>query len=285
MDEGGAQGLSAAAFPSGQGPDSPLTRVVAFQHAYEDALATRIEELPGIGRAFFRPALPMVWDLNFVRVERLDGSVDAEAAAEAAERALRGFGHRKVNVDDEAEGDRMTPGFEAQGWQPDRSLVMVHRGEAPTRRGDVDVVGLDWHDFGTSVEDFSRELGRPPEVGRQLALRHRATAAVTSVRWFGARVGRHVAASCELYSDGQTAQIETVVTLRPYRGRGLATAVVLAALEAGRGHDFVFLVADAADWPQHWYRRLGFEPEGLLYRFIRTGLTTGSRVPARSMPN
>ena len=243
---------------------------MAFQHAYEDALATRVEELPGVGRAFFRPALPMVWDLNFVRVERLDGSVAAEAAAAAAEHALRGFGHRKVNVDAEAEGARMTAGFEALGWQPDRSLVMVHRGSAQGRRGGVDVVEIDWYDFGTSVEDFSHELGRRPEVGRQLALRHRATAAVTSVRWFGTRVGRHVAASCELYSDGRTAQIETVITLRPYRGRGFATAVVLAAIEAARGHDLVFLVADAADWPQHWYRRLGFEPEGLLYRFIRT---------------
>jgi ribosomal protein S18 acetylase RimI-like enzyme len=231
-------------------------------------VATRVEELPGLGRAFFRPALPLVWDLNFVRLERLDGSVTAETLAAVTEHALRGYGHRKVNVDDEAEGARLAPGFASLGWQPDRSLVMVHRGSTGAVAA-AEVAELDWYDFGTGVEDFSRELGRPQEVGRQLALRHRATAEVTGVRWFGAHAGRHVAAFCELYSDGRTAQIETVVTLGPYRGRGLGTKVVLAALAAARGHDLVFLVADADDWPKGWYARLGFEPEGLLYRFIR----------------
>jgi GNAT superfamily N-acetyltransferase len=263
MDEGRAEGLSSPA----------MARAIAFQHAYEDAMATRVEELPDLGRAFFRPALPLVWDLNFVRVERLDGSLTAEAVAAAAERAQRGYGHRKVNVDDEAEGGRLSGGFEALGWQPDRSLVMVHRGPVPAGATRTEAVELDWHDFGTGVEDFSKELGRPAEVGRQLALRHRVTAGVTSVRWFGLRAGRHVAAFCELYSDGRTAQIETVVTLRPHRQRGLATTVVSAALDAARGHEFVFLVADADDWPRHWYTRLGFEPEGLLYRFIRAPRT------------
>jgi predicted N-acetyltransferase YhbS len=35
---------------------------------------------------------------------------------------------------------------------------------------------------------------------------------------------------------------------------------IAAAREAGA--DFVFLVADADDWPKEWYARLGFEPIG-----------------------
>jgi hypothetical protein len=42
-----------------------------------------------------------------------------------------------------------------------------------------------------------------------------------------------------------------------------------AALRAAEGHAFVFLVTDAEDWPQNYYRRLGFEPVGIESRFLR----------------
>ncbi len=58
-------------------------------------------------------------------------------------------------------------------------------------------------------------------------------------------------------------------TLEPFRGRGLSRAVVSAALEAAAPHDFVFLVADADDWPQDFYRRLGFDQVGIESRFLR----------------
>ena len=63
---------------------------------------------------------------------------------------------------------------------------------------------------------------------------------------------------------------EDVGTLEEHRGRGYASAVVLHAAELARraGADFVFLVADAQDWPQHLYRRLGFEPIGHYVKLI-----------------
>ena len=42
-----------------------------------------------------------------------------------------------------------------------------------------------------------------------------------------------------------------------------------AALRAAAGFGFVFLVTVAEDWPQHFYRRLGFEPVGIESRFLR----------------
>jgi predicted N-acetyltransferase YhbS len=46
---------------------------------------------------------------------------------------------------------------------------------------------------------------------------------------------------------------------------------VLRAVEEARraGADLVFLVADDKDWPKQLYARLGFEPVGLAYKFIR----------------
>ena len=81
------------------------------------------------------------------------------------------------------------------------------------------------------------------------------------------------AAVTTLYSDGTTAQVEDVATLRDYRGRGLARAAVSAAIDAAvdMGHRFVFIVADDDDWPKDLYGRLGFDPIGRAWSFTRPG--------------
>ena len=52
---------------------------------------------------------------------------------------------------------------------------------------------------------------------------------------------------CELYSRGGVGQVEDVATLEEHRGQGLASAAVLAAVDASRaeGHALTFLLADA----------------------------------------
>ena len=59
-------------------------------------------------------------------------------------------------------------------------------------------------------------------------------------------------------------QVEDVATLREARQRGLARAVVSAAIAASReaGHEHTCIAAVADDWPQLLYARLGFEPVG-----------------------
>ena len=65
------------------------------------------------------------------------------------------------------------------------------------------------------------------------------------------------------------------MTLVPYRGRGLAKAVVVQALAESRaaGHDFTFLVATADDWPKQLYRKLGFVTAGSIWNFLAAGGT------------
>jgi N-acetylglutamate synthase-like GNAT family acetyltransferase len=71
-------------------------------------------------------------------------------------------------------------------------------------------------------------------------------------------------ACADLYVDPPDAQIEDVATSTSHRHRGHGTSVVLTALATARdaGAHFVFLVADADDWPKEWYARLGFETIG-----------------------
>ncbi len=83
---------------------------------------------------------------------------------------------------------------------------------------------------------------------------------------------------CELYLDSDVdgvrmAMVETVGTLPAYRERGLAKAVVSAAIIAVRdwGAELITVPADADDWPQVIYAGLGFEPVGTQVQFTLRG--------------
>ena len=92
-------------------------------------------------------------------------------------------------------------------------------------------------------------------------------------RFFGVVVDGEVVSYADLYQDGADAQVEDVGTLDEHRGRGYARTVVLAAIEAARreGAEFVFLVADANDWPKELYGRLGFDTVGNYTKFFVPG--------------
>jgi len=71
--------------------------------------------------------------------------------------------------------------------------------------------------------------------------------------------------ACRLLRDGNgIGQVEEVGTLTRARERGYAKATVLAAIAAAQaaGDETIFLTAEAADWPQLFYARLGFETVG-----------------------
>jgi len=115
----------------------------------------------------------------------------------------------------------------------------------------------------------SPEIQHEEEIRQLVAAQHRRRHAV-HVRYFAARSEGRIASYCELFSDGKTGQIESVMTLEPFRGRGLATGVLARALAESRAaHDLTFLVADSDDWPKELYRKLGFEGRGSIWDFLR----------------
>ncbi len=66
------------------------------------------------------------------------------------------------------------------------------------------------------------------------------------------------------------------------RERGYAKATVLAAIAAAQaaGDETIFLTADAADWPQLFYARLGFETVGEI-TVLRRGRMPSARIYIR----
>jgi predicted GNAT family acetyltransferase len=230
------------------------------------------------GTALFVDALPRVWWVNSVAVDLGVRATAAELAADAeGVQAPAGLEHRKLSVAD-ALGAAVEPGFRDRGWRVERLLVMPYRGGGRS----VDkacVERIEAEELEHAWAAGIRETIPDEETVRQLiAAQHRRRLAA-DVRYFAARTDGEIASYCELFSDAETAQIESVMTHERFRGRGLASAVVRAALEDAqqRGHSLVFLCADEEDWPKELYVKLGFRASGTVWDFTREPATSGRR--------
>src|SRR3954471_6464710 len=91
------------------------------------AAAPDVTPLPW-GSVLEMPAAPRSHDANIVRVERADEELTAAALAATVERVQAHLPHRLVEVWDEAAADRLLPGLEAAGWEPDMTLLMGYEG-------------------------------------------------------------------------------------------------------------------------------------------------------------
>ncbi len=223
------------------------------------------------GVAVLHSHVPLLWDANHLTVTE-PGLAGARELARAAERVRRdaSLGHRMVIVLDENEGRRLARGFCRMGWDLERHLVMSLRRPADRPPPPSEVLSMPFDELdGARVEFLRGEPWGRPEVVRQVLRRDRLLAGAVQDRAFTAVVDGRPAAFCRLMSDGVAGQVEDVATLPEHRGRGLARAVVGAAVDASleAGHKLTFLTADAADWPQALYRKLGFDDLTLVHRF------------------
>jgi predicted GNAT family acetyltransferase len=252
---------------------SELERAFAFEDALQDAAAERIERVP-LGKALFNDSLPLIWSLNFLRVEA--GDVGAEEIASEADRlqSRAGLEHRRVVIAAAERGSDLEPAFTTLGWKTDHFVFMVARDQGMRNTGTSTVEEIEAAAAKPLRETILREwlTSASDEVVRQLGKADRILERAGKARHFAVVEDGVAVSAAKLYSDGRTAQIEDVATDPGRRRRGYATAVVQRALEEARaaGHDFVFLVADARDWPQEMYRRLGFDPIGERYAFLRS---------------
>jgi GNAT superfamily N-acetyltransferase len=230
------------------------------------------------GSALLTPSLPLVWQLNAVRVE--DPDAGPEALAAEAEDVLGDAGHRKLVVHDSTQGARLAPPLAADGWNVYRLLVMVRDRPAdrPVRPGAGAEVARETG--AATLAAFRREqpFGWQDTAVEQLAEMDERYARASRARDFAAPPD-DPACACRLYTANGLAQVDEVGTLEARRNEGHASAAVLAAADtaAAEGCDPVFLLTDAGDWPKGWYRRLGFSPIGSLYEFLK--LPLGSPKP------
>ena len=223
------------------------------------------------GTAVLTPELPLRHDSNFLYADRLSPDATAEQLAAEADRVLggAGYGHRVITCPGD-EAERLVDGFRALGWNVDRHLVMVLR-RPPERAVDTSRVSeVDADTLRSFRIAFTRTYPwGSEEVAEQLAAWKPMIGG--TVRFFAVLEDSAPVAATDLYLSDGDAQIEDVATAEPHRGRGHAAGVVTRAVHEAHaaGATFVFLVADSEDWPQHLYRRLGFDAAGGYWKFIR----------------
>jgi GNAT superfamily N-acetyltransferase len=93
-------------------------------------------------------------------------------------------------------------------------------------------------------------------------------------------VSGDLVATTDLCLRGWTGEIDAVATLKSFRGKGYADALMAAAIDAAteRGCTHVLLSALVDDWPRSWYSRLGFVEVGVAWEALRRddGITFAS---------
>jgi GNAT superfamily N-acetyltransferase len=246
-----------------------IERIHAFMRRAEEGVCDEVVRTAH-GTAMVTPSLPLVWQVNAIRVEDPGAGVE-ELTAEANEIQGR-FGHRKLVMHDEQMGARLAPQLVAAGWNVFRVLIMV-RQRAPDRASNPGAGAEVSRDVGAAtLAAFRREqpFGWQDEAVRQLAEMDDRYTRLLRARDF-ASPPDDPACACRLYTHDGLGQVDEVGTLEARRRRGHARAAVAAAADAATadGCDQVFMVTDGADWPQQLYRRLGFDEIGATYEFLK----------------
>lgn len=255
-----------------------LQRALELDRRVQLRAAGRKIEIPE-GWVVLHDQLANVHTLNLLILEApLPKKTDAPALVALAERWLGHLDHRFVRIDDGPAGERLAPELMAAGWQRDRTVFMVLHSDPraalrdprarPVSEDELDALMV------ANFEHYDYGLEASPNLVRQLVDAQTAMREGTYTLRFGAGEDGGLQSMCMLFLDPdidgvRVAMVEQVATLPAYRERGLAKATVSAAIAAAGewGADLVTVPADADDWPQLLYAKLGFEPVGVQVSF------------------
>ena len=230
-----------------------VDRMRALEHRVHEAGSSRQRVFPA-GVAYYNEALPLIWDVNFVRVDR--AAVDVVAAVEELQADQ---GHYKVLIEDPSVLEAHASELVGRGFTR-RDLVALAR--EPGGRLDPDVREVPYGRVKPFRFEVHMEQLNPPrkDVADQVGRVHDRTHKLTGERWLVIHVGAEPAGHLIIYPGDGLAQIEDVGVLKRFRCLGLARRLIEHALElVAADNDTVFITAETHDWPHEFYRRLGFE--------------------------
>jgi GNAT superfamily N-acetyltransferase len=255
---------------------SDRDRFLAFELALDEQVCDEVHR-ESWGRLFLTRSTPLIWDANWVGIEQVGLSVAQVVAIADDALGGEGFGHRTICLLDEADGRRLGAELEAEGarwprWEVERTRYMLWRGgeigpDTPSPPGAREVRLAEIAALRKAIiaESMPVDSGGAAAVDQLLEL-DRRYGKPGGDRWFVAPADDEPRSACRLLRAGGIAQVEEVGTLTSARERGYAKAIVTAAVAAAQaaGDATIFLTAEADDWPQLFYGRLGFETVGEL---------------------
>jgi GNAT superfamily N-acetyltransferase len=244
--------------------------------------AQRSLPVPG-GTAIFHDELHVIHYLNTVLLAApLDPDLGAADLLALVERCHGHLHDRYLVLEDAPAAERLAPDLLRAGWERRRTLFMDWRGGAPSRDPRArEISDAELRELQRQIYSEERfPIAAPPALRAALVEAQSALRAGTRSRRFGAGVDGGLQSMSTLFLDeddeGPIAMVEEVATLSAFRRRGLAGAVVRAAVDAAlhSGATRIVIPTDAEDWPQVLYAGLGFEPLGSSVSFTLHG---GSR--------
>jgi hypothetical protein len=272
--------------------DPRLTRAFAFERAMRAAVGRTVTA--AWGQAFLDPTLPLCHVRNVLVTAGDAGGADAATLHAAADRLLGGAGldYRRMTLEPPAD-DRLRDALVALGYRPARHVFLAFdshlpaplavRGVTVTEVAPEPILPANDHYLRTDPDTL---YGRDEATRAQLLEHHRTygPAGAHERRFAVLDEGGGVAAWARLWTRDGVAQVEDVVCLAEFRGRGYGRAVVAAATRAGLAGDpeLLFIVADDDDWPKQLYGRLGYAPMGFLGVFLRLAPEGAQPAPTAS---
>ena len=248
-----------------------FSRTWALERAIQDRCArTRLEF--EYGTALLNGALRRVYDANFVRFERGLHHLTADVVETAADDLQASLSHRKVVIPDAGAGQRVAEQLAERGWRAYTLVTMAYDGPREREGQPAAFEQVDPKAVRVARQDALDDGRRDADAARQIVAFTELIAGAVPARLFAARSAGEIGSFCALFQSDGLGQIDEVTTIERYRRRGLAAAVVEAALRASldAGDELTFLVADEGDWPMEWYGRLGFRPIGRRFELLRT---------------
>jgi ribosomal protein S18 acetylase RimI-like enzyme len=237
------------------------------------------------------PRYPLVFEANHASVlQRVPGLTLADIRAELLPAlGQAGATHEHIEVMDADDDSPSLHDLLASPGEHDPDVVMVYEDEAATgerRAGGHQPVGLRIEEVVRPDEPFwSLYRQVPNEYGERLpeAILDQMLARARELflpweTFFAATVDGSIASVASVLTLEGVAYIDNVVTLPPFRGRGIASAVVSRAVSASQraGAELVFLLAEENGAPQRLYERLGFRVHRRCYGFTRPLPAEGS---------
>jgi GNAT superfamily N-acetyltransferase len=259
-----------------------LAAALGIDRAVRARAATEVVPLPE-GVVIRRPDL---WDVHYLNAVMLDPGVGPPAAEviALADRWLGDLAHRHVVFDDAAAGERLAAALPA--WERRRTTFMVFGGDPDAVPRDPRAEAISGREMERlqlrSLHEEAPEAAARTGLADRLARTQEVLRAATPARCFGAGEDGGLQSMCTLFLDAdvggrRVALVEEVGTLPGYRGRGLARAVVGAAIGAAVAWraEYIVVPADADDWPQVMYAGLGFVPVGRQVSLTRRAPSAG----------
>lgn len=249
--------------------DRLLDRILAFLLRSLELTADELRRIDA-GWVTRTPSLPLVWNLNQVRITRALTTTEVAALADAH---LVGVPYDQLTIEDDAGARRLAEAYRAEGWRVERDLLMALTDRLQRSEPTGKVLEPDEEQMLALMRRWIVEELHPhsDEVDQLVQAARREGRA-----WRERRLGilgddGRLAAITKLRSDGAVAQVEDVYTAPESRRRGFARSLVRHASELAlaSGHDLVFIIADEDNWPKCLYARLGFAPVGRIWNLHR----------------